>query len=150
MKPIADALDFLQREKTGFYGHLVPTLTTLMRSLSKISNADEIITLKDVSRLLIDKIRKRFGPIFHLTGNGRDVIIASVLCPDVKLRWLKSMTEFGMKNSKEDIVAMVITACKEFEHLSTTTESVPSEVSANYFDFGDNGNLKKNFSFRKP
>ena len=45
---------------------------------------------------------------------------------------------------------MVITACKEFEDSSTTTKNVPSEVGANYFDFGENGNLKNiSILFRK-
>ncbi|KAJ8028906.1 Zinc finger BED domain-containing protein 4 [Holothuria leucospilota] len=85
MKPVCQALDILQGEKTASLGFLLPTITCLREKLhdKKISgNLRYCVSLVDA---LLAGISKRFGRLFQ----DNDYILASILHPRFKLSWIK-------------------------------------------------------------
>lgn len=92
LKPIAEALDFLQRERGMIYGYLLPTLATIRTKYRKmmLNSPLKVFPLQTVS-MLEEFLVKRFPHHFNLTREVNDAIVASVLCPSVKLRWISAL-----------------------------------------------------------
>lgn len=62
VKPLSQALDILQGDKSVFYGMVFPTLLCLQRKLMVI-NSEQLIYCKLIQKSLLDSIEKRFSKI---------------------------------------------------------------------------------------
>lgn len=88
LKPIAEAIDFLQGSKGMVYGYLLPTLATIRVQYIKISNSHNNEYISLLSGSVLEAVETRFQNYFNLSEDVNDAIIASVLCPQIKLQWL--------------------------------------------------------------
>lgn len=87
MRPIATALDCLQREIDCFYGHLIPTLFSLQQRMEKLQEKNLRHT-GFILPLLLNSLKKRFLNYFELSPEVNEAILASSFHPGFKLRWL--------------------------------------------------------------
>lgn len=85
MQPIAEALDFLQKEEDSYYGYLVPTLLTLKVKIKKFLSFSEAKYLKKLVEQMEEIVVERFKPIFKLESSAYDAVVAAITCPTLKL-----------------------------------------------------------------
>jgi hypothetical protein len=133
LEPIAIALDRLQGDKSCFYGMLLPTLLTIKRQLTKITNLKFCAALLDeVTRGL----QKRFENMFALDKSANEAIIAACCHPLFKLRWLPVTAD------KDRIQMLLLNAAKALSP-SLSPSAPPTthkEDSADgYFEFFERG-----------
>lgn len=62
VKPLSQALDMLQGDKSVFYGMVLPTLLCLQRKLLVI-NSEQLVYCKLIRKSLLDSIERRFSNI---------------------------------------------------------------------------------------
>ncbi|XP_034471884.1 uncharacterized protein LOC117779708 isoform X2 [Drosophila innubila] len=110
MAPIVATIEFLQMESNLFYGCLIPALTSLCVKLKRVSDSTELIDLKNLATALQDKLKERFSKYFKLSEEANSAIIASVLCPSVKMRWFNALVKvYTHGRCADDIHKIVIT-----------------------------------------
>lgn len=149
MCPIAATLDFLQKENNLMYGYLIPSLVTLSVKLKKISVSNEVSYLKSVAKQLEKILRERFSNYFNLEE--KTAVIASVLCPKIKMKWFNALIQISSINySANDIHKIVIT--EAIRHLGENGVNI-NHISELYnqdefFDFGYAGTCR-NFLYKK-
>lgn len=94
MKPIADGLDYLQGDKTIFYGHLLPALFTIKTRLNELKrvklNQEKLPISVEVISPLINAFQTRFKAELSLDESAKLAVIAAVSHPEFKLRWADS------------------------------------------------------------
>ncbi|XP_040072382.3 uncharacterized protein LOC115316210 [Ixodes scapularis] len=83
MKPLACAIDVVQREEHMFMGYLLPTITVLQQRLSHLLQAGLAFSAPLVNALL-DGIQNRFGPLI----NDRELLLAAIALPRFKVGWV--------------------------------------------------------------
>lgn len=109
LKPIAQALDYLQAEKNCFYGQLIPTLISLKLRLDELKN-QKLRYLFNLISPLCNKLHDRFKNYFNLSHEADDAILATCFHPLFKMRWIpKGLTEAD----KERIQLLCINAAKK-------------------------------------
>jgi len=96
MKPIATALDYLQKETDCFYGQLLPTLFSLKQRLHNLQEQNLRHTGFILSNLLTS-LHKQFAKFFELSPEANEAIIASCFHPLFKLKWLPESLESKRK-----------------------------------------------------
>ncbi|KAH8404347.1 hypothetical protein KR222_002878 [Zaprionus bogoriensis] len=111
MAPIAQTIAFLQNDNNLSYGCLIPALISLCVKLKRVSDACELNDLKEVAIGLQAKLKLRFSEYFQLTAVANSAIIATVLCPNIKMRWFNVLDKVSAHNrSADDIHGIVIDA----------------------------------------
>lgn len=134
MKPIATALDYLQKEKDCFYGQLLPTLISLKQRLQNLQEKNLRHTGFILSNLLTS-LHKRFAKFFELSPEANEAIIASCFHPLFKLKWLPESLESERKRIQNLCVnSMEIMKTSISEQAGTTSGST-SDTDEDFFIF---------------
>ncbi|KAL7738887.1 hypothetical protein ACLKA6_007511 [Drosophila palustris] len=108
MTPIASTIEFLQMENNLFYGCLIPALTSLCVKLKRVSDSSELIDLKNVAIGMQEKLKERFSKYVTLSEDANSAIIASVLCPSVKMRWFNALAKVSTHGRSADDIHKII------------------------------------------
>jgi hypothetical protein len=88
MTPITKALNVLHDENDLYMGSFVPTILTVKTKLEEML-VDEVIDLaRPIVETLLNALNGPFSDIISLTENARPLILASILHPFFKLRWI--------------------------------------------------------------
>ncbi|XP_036330064.1 uncharacterized protein LOC118742246 [Rhagoletis pomonella] len=134
LQPIADAIQFLQKDNGMVYGFLLPTLATIRSKYRKMQLTQAMHYLQRVANLLEADLEKRFHKYFCLE-EVNDAIVASALCPEVKLRWVRSLNP-ELTNEKVAEVNELVKSIVVSE-FNTDTERVDNseETNSQFFDF---------------
>lgn len=104
MRPLANTIDFLQSEKGMYFGYLMPAILSLLSKLEDAKIACRMLRPLVVS--IITSVKTRFSYIFDINN---DVVVASVLNPNIKLKWMAGMERHGSPVSVEDIKTLIKT-----------------------------------------
>ncbi|XP_036347256.1 uncharacterized protein LOC118756610, partial [Rhagoletis pomonella] len=136
LKPLGDAVDFLQGDKKMVYGYLLPTLATIFTKYNNLIKAERLVYFCQIVSSLTDAIKERFKKYFELKEDVSDAITASALCPDVKLQWVNALNpEFS-----DAKVAELSNMVRKIISTECAKDIIPTTVSicerANFFDFG--------------
>lgn len=138
-RPIAQAIDFLQGENNIYFGFLIPTLATIRNQLRVLKNN---ITFKILPQNLIEltekSLVKRFEPYFELSSKVDFAIIASALCPSVKMNWLTSLKP-SITDTETEIINKRIKNKIDAEVEDESIEVIVSQPEIKYFNFAFNG-----------
>lgn len=127
MKPIATALDYLQKETDCFYGQLLPTLFSLKQRLQNLQEQNLRHTGFVLSNLLTS-LHKRFAKFFELSPEANEAIIASCFHPLFKLKWLPESLESERKRIQNLCVnSMEIMETSMSEQAGTTSTNDSDE-----------------------
>lgn len=145
MRPVAETIDFLQREEEMFFGYLLPAILSLRVKLENVKHECRI--MQDEVQKLIDKLVERYSYIFNMTPEAKPLVIASSLHPDIKLKWVPMATSFNIPINV-DAIKMIIQ--ENIDNMINRGElniscSPSSENYANidrFFGFSETGWLK--------
>uniref|UniRef100_A0A1I8NJF1 Uncharacterized protein n=1 Tax=Musca domestica TaxID=7370 RepID=A0A1I8NJF1_MUSDO len=102
LKPIAEGIDFLQGEQNMFFGYFIPTLVSIKMKLRRLEN-ENLAFLERVNIEMQKALHKRFEKYFYLKEDSLDAVIAAIVIPDVKLRFLKTLLETANNITEDDI-----------------------------------------------
>lgn len=155
LKPVAEALNFLQGQNYTFYGYLLPTILSLKVKLDRIKSEININNMKIVLNKIIESLLKRFAHLFKITEqpNSKDSIIAAVTIPSVKLRWLKIFQETDPTIDFSKMTKLIVEECVNLFSSNSLTESKASHLEQeqsdvpefDFFDFKeDDADVPKN------
>lgn len=143
-KPIAEALDILQKESNTYYGILLPTLLALRNNLQKLTRND-FVFCKPLSEVLIESVEKRFDIFFNISSystQAENAIIAALCYPRFKNKWLSCFDprhHSGLRN------LLLATALKEF-----SAKAAPSDKTCNDLKEDDFYNFDSDPSRSEP
>ncbi|EDW02868.1 GH10806 [Drosophila grimshawi] len=143
MAPIASTIEFLQMETNLYYGCLIPALTSLCVKLKRISDSSDLIDLRNVALELQLRLKQRFAKYVRLAEDANSAIIASVLCPTVKMRWFNALAKVSPhERSADDIHKMII--AEAVRHAKATEnnyqvcqESAHSKEKDDFYEFDE-------------
>lgn len=136
LKPIADALHFLQGEKALYYGYLLPTLLSKRRAL-KLMETDK--SLEDFAPLLAGlstALETRFEAFFNVKKEGINAAIAAFSYQKFKYSWLHCFFEDQQNEIRDAIIDAAIQEA-EHEEVPLDEKELESESDENFFDFGE-------------
>ena len=85
LKPLSRGLDILQGEDNCFFGTLLPTLETIIKKVKTVK-AD----LSSMTVGLVDCIENAIKHRFHNIFENDDSILAAIVLPKFKLKWVES------------------------------------------------------------
>lgn len=145
MTPIVSTIQFLQMESNLFYGCLIPALTSLAVKLKRVSDSTELIDLKIVAIGLQEKLKDLFSKYFKLSEEANSAIIASVLCPNVKMRWFNALSKvYAHGRCVDDIHKIIITEAVRHAKATENTyqysvEHVFPKKKDDFYEFDDIG-----------
>lgn len=146
LKPLAEAVDFLQGDEEMVYGYLLPTLVTISTKYNNLIRAEKLIYFFQIISPLLDAVKERFKNFYELKEEVTDAITASALCPDVKLQWVYALDPvFGDAKVAElsEKVKKIIST--EFAN-DTIGQTVRASDRHQFFDFGRRSNHTFSFS----
>lgn len=149
MKPIAEAIDYLQGEKTMYFGYFVPTIVSLRVKFWRLEQSN-LKYLSPSIKKMKEALFLRFEKYFKVQPDAWDAIIAAVTIPEIKLRFLKPLLETATSKTEEDVKQMLNTYLIKYGKIpDTETRIVPQTPENSFLDFGEegNGNFCTLFSF---
>ncbi|CAD7012175.1 uncharacterized protein LOC101463035 [Ceratitis capitata] len=114
LKPIADALEFLQQENYLYHGYFLPTIVTIKVKLQKLHDCRHIKHLHSVAQQLSNALLQRLQKYFELSSECNDAIISAIVCPAVKMRFLEAMRETAPNVSTETLIELLTNYAEEF------------------------------------
>ncbi|XP_064477825.1 uncharacterized protein LOC135391490 [Ornithodoros turicata] len=127
MKPVACALDILQRDDV-YIGHLLPTISVLKKRLQHLS----ISGLRYCSPLvvaLLEGVAARFDHLY----DDRDLLLASIVIPRFKDRWLED------ESQRQEIIQLlteeVARPCYQNNHAEDDRQLLGKDSEDDYFSF---------------
>ena len=92
MRPVAATLDSLQGDSNCFYGMLLPKLVQLRNKLKCLEtgneNKPEMQHARPLVSALLEGMSRRYEDLLELRPAAKDAIVAAVLHPKYKLRWV--------------------------------------------------------------
>lgn len=148
LQPIAEGIDFLQGENGIFFGFLIPTLATIKTKYLKILSKDFNNDFAELGWELIKALEKRFEKFFNLDTEAMDAVVAAVLCPSVKLKWVEALNSKFGQLKKEEILNYVINAVKDFSSTENDSNVLQTKTKdQQYFVFSVEGKLFKCIGF---
>lgn len=137
MSPIAAALDFLQGEENMYFGFLLSTLISVKVKIRRLHDNYNFSYLKDVCPQMLDSLIERFKFLFEATPESNDLIIAAIACPNIKLKFLKVLSETARHINKANLKAMFMKASVEFKDDEMQTMKVAENITTEkFFDYG--------------
>lgn len=138
-KPIAQAIDFLQQEKNILYGYMLPTLATIRNHYRILkTNLTLNILSQNIIELMETSLISRFEKYFELSQNVDLEIAASVLCPDVKLNFLKALNPDLIQLQIENIGKRIKAKIESEINVDTNIELTPQNT---FFNFNTPGKV---------
>lgn len=122
-KPIAEAIDNMQRENCYFSLYL-PTIMTVKVALEKMKNEQTFQYCTPLLHVIYDGFIKRFASFFDFHDKKTiPALIAAVCDPFFKLRWIPK--EYATKENITWIENLMINAAEtEFKQLSTGLNNI--------------------------
>lgn len=147
LKPIADAVEFLQQENYLYYGYFLPSLVTIKVKLKKLHESRHIKHLHTVAQNMSDALLSRLRSYFEITSEFNNAIIAAVVCPAVKMRFVEALRETAPNITTDRIILLFVDYAQEFYIDNEQTEDLreqrpPSVDSFLCFNPDDNeGNI---------
>jgi len=148
LQPLADAIDFLQTSVGMLFGYLLPALATIKTKLTKIQINSESEHTRWMAGALMSAVNERFSAYVNLEKNAEDAVIASILCPAVKCRWIKAINPELEANAELEAVKLAKNAVMAMSNIEGNASSSTDGIVANYFDFSIEGtfsNCNENF-----
>lgn len=130
MKPIATALDYLQKETDCFYGQLLPTLFSLKKRLQNLQEQNLRHTGFILSNLQTS-LHRRFVKFFELSPEVNEAIIASCFHPLFKLKWLPE----NLESERKRILNLCVNSMETMETMSDQTGTSTSDTDEDFFIF---------------
>ena len=103
LKPFARGLDILQGEDNCFFGTLLPTLETIIKKVKAVKPSLSSMTMGLVD-CIENAIKHRFQRIFE----HKDPILAAVVLPKFKLKWVES------QKKKDEYKQMLLQVMQEY------------------------------------
>lgn len=148
MRPIAEAIDFLQAQNTMYFGYFIPTIVTLRIKMHRLEPAS-FKYLSEVSEQMQKALLKRFDKYFKMQPEACDAVIAAISLPSIKLRFLKALLETATTQTEERVKTMFNTYVVKYGKLADVeTRTLPQTPQKTFLDFGEEGNGKfLNFIF---
>ncbi|XP_017468362.1 PREDICTED: uncharacterized protein LOC108360538 isoform X2 [Rhagoletis zephyria] len=137
LKPIADALEFLQQDNYLYYGYFLPTLVTIKVKLKKLHECRRIKHLHAVAQQMSDALSNRFGKYFEMDSDCNDAIIAAIVCPAVKMRFVEALRESAAHVTTETLTQLFVDHAQEF-YVAEIKQRPPSVDSFLCFTADDN------------
>lgn len=146
MSPIALTIEFLRNENNVSFGCLITTLISLYIKLKKVSESSELVDLQNVAIHLQTKFETTFWDLLHLTNDANNAIIASVLCPNIKMRWFGMLEKVVSHNHSAEyihkiIISEAVREAKAAEDLNKPGlhQSTYSNDSEEFYEFDEFG-----------
>ncbi|XP_053964902.1 uncharacterized protein LOC128867566 [Anastrepha ludens] len=127
LKPITDALEFLQQDSYLYFGYFLPTLVTIKVKLKKLHECSRIKHLHIVARQLSDALLNRFGKYFEMNSECNDAIIAAIVCPAVKMRFVEALRETAPHVNTEMLMVLFVDYAQDFYENNEKTENTQAE-----------------------
>lgn len=122
------AINILQKSANGYYGELLPTLTTVQKKLNAIQPKTR------TSAVILDSVReglhKRFGTFLRMENE--EALIATCSHPFFKLRWTSK--EDGRASNLEDLLVRAAETCGFVPEPLPGEESFPA-LEDSFFEF---------------
>lgn len=139
MAPIANALDFLQREENMYFGYFIATLVSLKVKIRKIYATNQLKHLEFACKELENCLLHRFEKYFKIDIESHDAIVAAITCPSVKLYFFNVLNETAPNYTVEDMKKIVLQHAEPFRtHNNSSNSNAPPVQSVNtYLDFGE-------------
>ncbi|CAG5110758.1 Protein of unknown function, partial [Cotesia congregata] len=143
-KPLANAIDRLQDEKSCFYGDLLPTLISIKNKLKKIQNlswhyCDELVPGR------IDALTGRHKRFFEVEHEGSMSAVAAAFHPQHKLRWIKCLSVDARKKT----IQAIKDALSTIEPITDLQISAETDNTDDFFDFSVDGKQNEKILFVK-
>lgn len=135
LQPIAEAIDFLQKDEGMLFGYLLPSLATIRTKFTKIQLKDGSVYLKTMAAKLMEATNKRFNNFYNLDPTAKTAIVASILCPPIKCLWLKSLNPNFDFGTEAEVIQLAKDAVQQMSNEEITTSSIAESNVLNYFDF---------------
>jgi len=82
MKPIAEAIKFLEGEKASYLGQVLPTLYQVRQQISELSS----VHLKPLKEAILKSVENRFGHLYY----DDDYLLSTVTNPKFKADWVSA------------------------------------------------------------
>lgn len=150
MSPIATTIKFLRMKSNLYYGCLIPALISLCVKLKRVSNVLKLINLKSLALQLQVELKQRFSNYIQLAAEANHAIIASVLCPGIKMRWLNVLAKVSAQEqrSARDIQQMLIAEAVRHAMATENVGQSAAMVTAyttgkdDFYEFDEIGKLK--------
>ena len=147
MKPIAEAIDYIQGERASFLGCLIPTIVSVLEVLYKLQAPapapdarDRLEFATSAASLLYTSVQTRFSYIFE----EETILLATASHPVFRIGWLQAcmpqIVTFTTREKKKqvtelltrEIASILSTQVEEME-----TEAFNSEEHEDLMDGGD-------------
>ncbi|XP_058980897.1 uncharacterized protein LOC131803556 [Musca domestica] len=120
-----------------FFGYFIPTLVSIKMKLRRLEN-ENLAFLERVNIEMQKALHKRFEKYFYLKEDSLDAVIAAIVIPDVKLRFLKTLLETANNITEDDIKTHLNHYGLEFaKQLEKTPNATSISSQASFLDFGD-------------
>lgn len=136
-KPIAEALDILQGDKDLFYGIALPTLLSLRKKLTKLTE-ENFSFCNSLAAKYLDSVNVRFQDFFDLfTPTGIKAMIATISYPRFKDKWLvviEQQHHRRIKNIFKQQIALETQSLEENARESSNTCTNKDDDSYFVFD----------------
>ncbi|XP_053950813.1 uncharacterized protein LOC128858492 [Anastrepha ludens] len=140
MRPIAEAIDFLQGEKTMYFGYFIPTIVSLSIKMRRLE-PKSLKYLTESSKKMHEALLKRFEKYFLIQPDAWDAVIAAISVPDIKLRFVKALLETAKTQTEEEVKKMFNTYVVKYGKVACAkTRILPQPPQKTFFDFGDESN----------
>uniref|UniRef100_A0A034WEU4 Uncharacterized protein n=3 Tax=Bactrocera dorsalis TaxID=27457 RepID=A0A034WEU4_BACDO len=114
LKPIADAIEFLQQDNYLYFGYFLPSLVTIKVKLKKIHESRHIKHLHIVAQNMSDALLCRLRSYFEVSPECNDAIIATVVCPAIKMRFVEALRDTAPNITTDRIILLFIDYAQEF------------------------------------
>lgn len=99
---------------------------------------EKLAFLDRVNIEMQEALLKRFEKYFYLKEDSLDAVIAAIVIPDVKLRFLKTLVETAKNFTEDDIKTHLNQYGLEFaKKFEKTPKATSSSSQASFLDFGD-------------
>lgn len=151
MKPIAEAIDFLQSEQNMFFGYFLPTLVSIQVKLRRL-DSQEVIFLSKANKEIQKSLIKRFEKYFLVEPEAWDAVIAAIVIPKIKLRFVKTLLETAVTHSEDEFRLKLNEYAREFKSDDNVNRcgTKSSNTKLSFLDFGkeSEGNVLLLFSFQ--
>ncbi|XP_067626747.1 uncharacterized protein [Eurosta solidaginis] len=158
LKPIADALEFLQQDTYLYFGYFLPTLITIKVKLKKLHDSRHIKHLHTAAQQMSEALFNRLRKYFEMKRECNDAIIAAIVCPAIKMRFVEALHETAPDITTDSLIQLFIDYAQEFYVDNNQADNVreqrpPSVDSFLCFNQDDNedppSDSKPNVSIRK-
>jgi len=135
MQPIAEGIDFLQSEKHMLFGFFIPALVSIKVKMER-NEQSQLKYLKDVNLQLKAALIQRFSAFFYVEPAAMDAIIASMVIPQIKLRFAPVLLQTAVDTTEESLREAFVNYGREFADVDENVSESSAPV-ASFLDFGD-------------